>query len=1289
MLQNKCRINIKKLCYRCMAVFLAITLCTGLLNSGSLNLLPKGSVVYAVTEYVSQEQYEISAALKAGIITEEIAGRTESELTKKDLCYMLDRFLEKRLDAKIEDILKDTDILIKVFDNSGAYGNKGQLDLSKTTLHTVYGCTVKDMVLQGHEDNVTNDLYLPGLTNMLKDYCVFRKNAGSDLINREDAAELIWQIARMIGFDRDNYEQDYVNYGGYRWEDTNSFAAYFVCGTVDNNGNRIMTAESHDDTKVYFEPRKPMTTDEGIKAVYRLYNTDVPKMLSLEGVPELTVSKELQSYIKDSKLPNATYDNLPYWTGVNLTGKDLVNDASELNGETIHVYSENQIRYLSELGFNCVRVMLGYRMLSSYYDEEMIILKQLENIDDLIKWGAKYNVHIMLDMQVLPGWGCSTNGLKNRDIAIDTYEQELSLRYWKMFAKRYNNIPNNILSFNLLNEPYPVDDDGDGIWIGDEEFWNGFLTRLTEGIRSVDRNRLIIADSYVHRVPFQGLRDDKIAQSVHIYDPSELTCNTYAGKPPFEYTGKWPIPIVDHLVYSKTDPKYIPYIIEGDFPAGTRITIDLKGINSDGNEIKLAVDMDGLSSKVITSEVIKKSQLEKITLTTTENANSFNIYANPVDGGFVSLSIKDLVIAKPNGTVTDFYITALPFGSEHGDSRGHRLIIYEDGTYGSDSYIGNDQTKGIQDAWYHYLFDDYLKLRTEGKDKVDFLCGEFGIIANTEEEYALKAYDTLLSYMQKNKIGWQVFAMTGNFGFLYSGYKNTVLQEGYPLNKARLHILQRYMSKLPITEEVKNITISKTSLHLKVGDSYQLTAKVSNEKTATNPRIGWFTTNRSVVMVDSEGKLEVKRGGTATITAEAVDGSGVMASCVIEVEEEAKPSLQIYSYKTKDNYNARTNAQNLGVYSTFEEVKKIMDKLKDKNAYYRVKLMNNVKVDNITLSSYAKEIMICGRELEWKDEEHSFDYSKLSVGGKITANTQLMFQTLEISSQKENGIIYLIGNGNKVTLNNCKINGKLDGGGSKGNSNIHIKEFVKVTGELRNITHLTIGVGIKVNVDKNNHLDSSSYEYEVALLRMDGRISNITTLSSYEGRIALTSSSEATFNKIDGVMLFIYMGKAKQLSKVTFDGDLVMYYGLKLIVTDNESLKDAYSAKPLNLKNGDKLASISPRVSRDGFERIGVSKDTTNWEDIQITLSGDSLLVGAYTTYRIVFNANGGKNAPEAKQVIYGGTYGELLSPVRAGYTFAGWYTKASGGTLVKETTILREKVDKVLYAHWVKAKSK
>ena len=41
-------------------------------------------------------------------------------------------------------------------------------------------------------------------------------------------------------------------------------------------------------------------------------------------------------------------------------------------------------------------------------------------------------------------------------------------------------------------------------------------------------------------------------------------------------------------------------------------------------------------------------------------------------------------------------------------------------------------------------------------------------------------------------------------------------------------------------------------------------------------------------------------------------------------------------------------------------------------------------------------------------------------------------------------------------------------------------------------------------------------------------------------------------------------------------------------------------------------------------------------------------------------------------------------APVRAGYTFAGWYTQAEGGQEVDISTLTNS--DSTVYAHWIKA---
>ena len=78
--------------------------------------------------------------------------------------------------------------------------------------------------------------------------------------------------------------------------------------------------------------------------------------------------------------------------------------------------------------------------------------------------------------------------------------------------------------------------------------------------------------------------------------------------------------------------------------------------------------------------------------------------------------------------------------------------------------------------------------------------------------------------------------------------------------------------------------------------------------------------------------------------------------------------------------------------------------------------------------------------------------------------------------------------------------------------------------------------------------------------------------------------------------------------------------------------------------------------------------------------------------YTVKLNANGGTSPSTVHNVTYGETYGYLSTlpvPTRTGYTFAGWFTKKSGGTHVTDETVfsdsnaIKNKTTVTLYAHW------
>ena len=86
-------------------------------------------------------------------------------------------------------------------------------------------------------------------------------------------------------------------------------------------------------------------------------------------------------------------------------------------------------------------------------------------------------------------------------------------------------------------------------------------------------------------------------------------------------------------------------------------------------------------------------------------------------------------------------------------------------------------------------------------------------------------------------------------------------------------------------------------------------------------------------------------------------------------------------------------------------------------------------------------------------------------------------------------------------------------------------------------------------------------------------------------------------------------------------------------------------------------------------------------------LSGDKTTLIPYmkaNTYTLSFDLNGGDGTtPSSKTVTFDSEYGDMPEPTREGYTFAGWYTSASGGTKITSTSTVSIAKNHTLYAQW------
>ena len=100
------------------------------------------------------------------------------------------------------------------------------------------------------------------------------------------------------------------------------------------------------------------------------------------------------------------------------------------------------------------------------------------------------------------------------------------------------------------------------------------------------------------------------------------------------------------------------------------------------------------------------------------------------------------------------------------------------------------------------------------------------------------------------------------------------------------------------TVAVTGVSLNKTSLDMKVGDSETLTATVAPSN-ATNQSVTWSSNKTSVATVDANGKVTAAGVGEATITVTTKDGSKT-DTCNVTVK--AKGSVEDYNTNDSNNW---------------------------------------------------------------------------------------------------------------------------------------------------------------------------------------------------------------------------------------------------------------------------------------------------------------------------------------------------------------------------------------------------
>ena len=210
-------------------------------------------------------------------------------------------------------------------------------------------------------------------------------------------------------------------------------------------------------------------------------------------------------------LPDPKPDKLPLWRGFNLLEKFV---AGTTGPEPAGPYKERDFAMIAEWGFNFVRLPMSYHCWATPDPARWTEMdeKVLREVDQAVAFGKQYNLHVNLNMHRVPGY-CVNPPAEPLNLWTDERALEAAVFHWKHLARRYKGRPNREVTFDLINEPNT-----------DEASYIRVVRALVEGIRSVDPNRLIIADGLQYgNQPVPKLAGLKLAQSTRGYLPMSVS----------------------------------------------------------------------------------------------------------------------------------------------------------------------------------------------------------------------------------------------------------------------------------------------------------------------------------------------------------------------------------------------------------------------------------------------------------------------------------------------------------------------------------------------------------------------------------------------------------------------------------------------------------------------------------------------------------------------------------------------------------------------------------------------
>ena len=490
----------------------------------------------------------------------------------------------------------------------------------------------------------------------------------------------------------------------------------------------------------------------------------------------------LRSFAASASLPEPTYSKLPVWRGFNLLEKFMV----PWNNKP---FSEDDFRWISDFGFNFVRLPMDYRTWIVDGDWRKFNEQTLKEIDQAVAFGEKYGIHVKINFHRAPGYTVA-NPPEAKSVWTDSETQDVCALHWTTFANRYKGIPNRRLSFNLFNEPSNVP----------EKQYYDVHKMLIETIRAIDPDRLIICDGMDWgSKPAMVLRDLKVAQASRGYAPSEISHYgaNWVDSANFP-TPSWPMRTINGLLPSPNKSETPadsrkPLEIVGPFSSQTKLRLKVASVSA---KTKLAVKADDTT--------IFEHQFDpgpgEGEWKTVVHKPQWNVYQNVYDKNY------ETIIPKGTKTVRIFaadgdWVSVSEIGLQGENSQKELTVNATAGWGQNSSQLKYDDSKATptisggetrDKSWLkRTMIDPWKEAQAAG---IGVMIGEFGAHNQTPHDVTLAWLEDSLSNWNEAGWGFALWNFRGSFGIMDSDRKDVAYEDfhGHKLDRKLLQLLQKH-----------------------------------------------------------------------------------------------------------------------------------------------------------------------------------------------------------------------------------------------------------------------------------------------------------------------------------------------------------------------------------------------------------------------------------------------------------------------------------------------------------------